>query len=97
VLALTPTQALYAIVNNKHRKTLKAIFVDPVSPTIAWASIEGLLIALGCKVVEGGGSRVRFEKDGKVATFHRPHPEPTAKRYQVKDARDYLRRLGVER
>ena len=89
-------QALYASVNNKQRKALKAIFADPVSPSIAWTSIEGLFAAVGCKIVEGSGSRVRFEKGGIVATFHRPHPEPKAKRYQVKDARDFLRRLGVE-
>lgn len=83
--------------NSRHRKTLRAIFADPVSPTIPWASIENLLVALGCEVIEGSGSRVRFVKDGAVAIFHRPHPEPEAKRYQVKDAREFLKRLGVER
>lgn len=82
--------------NNRHRKTLKAVFADPVSPAISWASIESLLVAAGCEIVEGKGSRVRFSKDGKVQTFHRPHPEPEAKRYQVRDARAFLGRLGVE-
>ena len=82
--------------NNRQRKTLKAVFTDPVSPAISWASIESLLIAVGCEVVGGKGSRVRFTKDGKVQTFHRPHPEPEAKRYQVRDARAFLGRLGVE-
>ena len=36
--------------------------------------LEGLLIAAGARVIEGRGSRVRFEKDGEVETFHRPHP-----------------------
>ena len=31
----------------KHRKTLTAVFHDPVSGTIEWAAIEGLLIAAG--------------------------------------------------
>lgn len=81
--------------NSKHRKTLAAVFSDPVSGTLEWAAIESLLVAVGCKVVEGSGSRVRFEKDGKIASFHRPHPEKEAKRYQVRDARTYLTLLGV--
>jgi len=51
--------------------------------------------AAGCRVIEGDGSRVRFEKDGLVASFHGPHPVKEAKRYQVRDARDYLTRLGI--
>lgn len=81
--------------NNRHRKTLAAVFTDPVSGTIAWASVEVLLLAAGARLVEGRGSRVRFEKDGEVATFHRPHPEREAKRYQIRDARDFLERIGV--
>lgn len=82
--------------NSKHRKTLAAIFTDPVSASIDWASIEGLLVAIGCEVIEGRGSRVRFGKDGLIASFHRPHPAKEAKRYQVRDAREYLTKLGVE-
>jgi hypothetical protein len=82
--------------NSKQAKALKAIFTDPVSASISWASVENLLIAVGCEVVEGTGSRVKFVKDGVIASFHRPHPEPDAKRYQVRDAREYLIKLGVQ-
>ena len=82
--------------NSKHRKVLAAIFADPVSGSIEWAAIEKLLIAAGCQVVEGSGSRVRFVKDGVVASFHRPHPAKEAKRYQVRDAREYLTKIGVK-
>jgi hypothetical protein len=82
--------------NNKQRQALEAIFSEPTSGTIAWASIEGLLVAVGCKVVEGKGSRVRFAKDGRIALFHRPHPEKEAKKYQVEAAREYLIKLGVQ-
>ena len=61
-----------------------------------WRKIETLLVAVGCHVIEGNGSRVRFEKDGLVATFHRPHPAKEAKAYQVRDARQFLRNLGVK-
>lgn len=82
--------------NAKHTRTLKAVFADPVSATVEWAAIERLLVATGCEVIEGSGSRVRFAKDGLVATFHRPHPAKEAKRYQVREAREYLLRLGVK-
>jgi HicA toxin of bacterial toxin-antitoxin, len=81
--------------NNRHRRTLEAVFVDPVSGTLAWADVEGLLVAAGARIIEGRGSRVRFEKDGEIETFHRPHPAKEAKRYQVRAARAYLERIGV--
>lgn len=81
--------------NSKHRKTLAAVFTDPVSGTIEWMAIEGLLLAASAQRIEGRGSRVSFEKDGEIATFHRPHPAKEAKRYQVRDARDFLQRIKV--
>ena len=81
--------------NSKHTKTLTAIFKNPVSGTLEWAAIESLLLAVGCEVIEGSGSRVRFVRDGIMANFHRPHPAKEAKRYQVRDARDYLIQLGM--
>ncbi|NMG27953.1 addiction module toxin, HicA family [Aromatoleum evansii] len=82
--------------NATHRKTLIAIFTDPVSKSLEWRRIEALLVAIGCQVIEGNGSRVRFEKDGIIGTFHRPHPEKEAKPYQVRDARQFLENLGVK-
>ncbi len=82
--------------NGKQRKTLAAVFADPVSGTIAWADIESLLVAVGCKIVEGSGSRVRFNFKGEIASFHRPHPAKEAKRYQVRDARVFLAGIGVK-
>ena len=82
--------------NSKQRKTLLAVFSDPVSGTIEWAAIESLLLSVGCRLVEGSGSRVRFEFRGHIASFHRPHPAKQAKRYQVRDARDYLVSIGVK-
>ena len=81
--------------NSKHRKTLAGVFAEPVSGTVEWAAVERLLIAAAARVIEGRGSRVRFEKDGEVATFHCPHAAREAKRYQLRDARDFLERIGV--
>lgn len=80
--------------NSKQKKTLQAVFRNPVPATIAWADIEGLLIAVGCEVLEGTGSRVRFARGAQVETFHRPHPDKEAKQYQVRSARAFLTRLG---
>ena len=81
--------------NSKQAKTLRAVFTDPIPATLAWSEIESLLIALGCRVIEGRGSRVRFERHGIIAAFHRPHPAKEAKRYQIRDVRLMLERLGV--
>ena len=82
--------------NARQTKTLSAIFTDPISATIAWSAIENLLVAVGCRIVEGQGSRVRFVKGDLVASFHRSHPAKEAQRYQVRDAREFLMKLGVK-
>jgi hypothetical protein len=82
--------------NSKHKKTLKDIFIDPVSSSMEWRKIEALFVACGANTVEGNGSRVRFELNGVVTTFHRPHPVKEAKPYQVRDAREFLIKAGVK-
>ena len=80
---------------SKHRKTLELIFGKPVSTNLKWQHIEALFLALGAQAIEGRGSRVRFELNGVVATFHRPHPYKEAKPYQVRDAHKFLEQAGV--
>lgn len=81
--------------NSTHRKTLAEIFSLPVSGSLEWRKIEALFTASGAERIEGNGSRVSFILNGEKADFHRPHPGKEAKRYQVKDARDFLTRAGV--
>ena len=81
--------------NSKHRKTLKAISATPTLGNIEWRKIESLFIALGATVVEGNGSRVSFVLNDEKGDFHRPHPGKEAKRYQVRNALDFLGRAGV--
>ena len=81
--------------NSKHRKTLEAVFADPVRSSIKWADIQSLLLASGATLIEGEGSRVRFLLNGEVATFHRPHPEPTTDKGSVKAVRRFLINAGV--
>jgi hypothetical protein len=82
--------------NSTHRKTLLAVFSDPVNGALEWRRIEALLVAVGCKVIEGSGSSVTFEKDGLRAYFHRPHPSNEALRYRVRDVRQFLQLTGVK-
>ncbi|WP_223447045.1 MULTISPECIES: type II toxin-antitoxin system HicA family toxin [Pseudomonas] len=81
--------------NNKQLSTLKAVFSRPAPATMEWSRIESLFGATGARTIEGNGSRVRFELNGVVATFHRPHPDKEAKPYQVRDARAFLEQAGV--
>jgi hypothetical protein len=80
--------------NSAQRKTLQALFADPANGAIEWRRIEQLLLAVGCRCIEGAGSSVTFERDGMRAYFHRPHPGKDALRYRVKDARAFLTLLG---
>lgn len=85
----------HVCVNGSHRKTLAAVFADPVNGNLEWGRIEALLLAVGCTRVEGSGSSVMFEKDSARVFFHRPHPRKEALRYRVKDARAFLQRIGI--
>lgn len=58
--------------------------------------MEALFVAIGCEVIEGRGSRVGFKRDGLRADFHRPHPGKEAKPYQVRVAREFLKKLEVQ-
>jgi HicA toxin of bacterial toxin-antitoxin, len=82
--------------NASHKKTLQAIYAVPTPSTLEWKKIESLFLSLGAQTIEGNGSRVRFELNGVVATFHRPHPQKEAKPYQVRDAKEFLTQLGVK-
>lgn len=82
--------------NSRQKRTLQAVFTDPVSASLGCKDIESLLVAIGAEVIEGRGSRARFHKSGVIASFHRPHPKKEAKPYQVRDARAFLKQLEVD-
>lgn len=89
------TTVIIASMNSKQVKTLAAIFAKPTTANLEWARIESLLVAVGCTVIEGNGSRVKFCHGSTIASFHRPHPAKEAKAYQVDDARNFLILIGV--
>ena len=80
----------------RHRKTLHAIFENPVRADIPWADIESLLRACGADISEGRGSRGRLALQGVRAVLHRPHPQKETDRGAVMSMRRFLIEAGVE-
>ena len=81
--------------NNKSRKTLKAVFADPVNGNIEWRKVESLFLALGAVRTERTGSVASYVLNEVRIDFHRPHPDKEALRYRVKDARKFLEQAGI--
>lgn len=73
-----------------HKSTLDAIFGTPDPIILKWGRIKSFLMAYRAKSVKGKKSRVRFELNGVIVTFHRPDNEKEAYPYQVRDTRRFL-------
>ncbi|WP_422411886.1 MULTISPECIES: type II toxin-antitoxin system HicA family toxin [unclassified Endozoicomonas] len=82
--------------NNANRKTLKALFADPINGNIEWRKLEALFLSLGVKRTTKGGSSVSFVLNDVRADFHRPHPDKASLRYRIKDARRFLEQAGIK-
>jgi len=82
-------------VSKKHRKTLEAIYDNPVRSNVAWSDIEKMLQALGAELSEGSGSRVRIALKGVRAVFHRPHPQKETDKGALMSMRRFLTEAGV--
>ena len=81
--------------NQKHRRTLVAVFDDPVRSSIPWRDIEAMLKAAGAEITEGEGSRVRIALNGMRAVFHRPHQQRETDNGAVRSMRRFLIEAGV--
>ena len=81
--------------SRKHRRTLQAIFQDPVRSNIPWRDIEAVLEAAGAELSEGEGSRLRIALNAVRAVFHRPHPQKETDKGAVKSMRRFLTEAGV--
>jgi hypothetical protein len=85
-------------VNNKNRKTLAAVSERPERGDIRWEELASLLHALGCRQLQGGGSRVRFvSPEGLILRLHRPHPRPELDKGAVRAVQRFLQAMGVGR
>jgi hypothetical protein len=82
--------------NAAHRKTLAAIFAEPVKSGVRWRDIEALFAALGAEIEEKRGSRVGVALNGVDAVFHRPHPQPETDKGALKSVRRFLIEAGIE-
>ncbi len=81
--------------NQKHQRTLQAIFDEPVKSNLPWRDIEVMLAAAGAEIGEGAGSRVRIALNGVRAVFHRPHPHKETDKGAVRSMRRFLWEAGV--
>ncbi len=82
--------------NSKHKKTLELIFKNPIQSNIVWSDIESLLLALGSKLSEGNGSRIRIKLNGVRSVFHRPHLQKTTDKGAVNSLRRFLENAGIQ-
>jgi hypothetical protein len=82
--------------NKKQRNTYSALFAEPIRRNILWNDVVSLILALGGQVLQGDGSRVRFDLNDVSLNIHSPHPQKELKRYQVKAVREFLVNAGVE-
>jgi len=79
----------------KYRRTLEAVFAEPVRANVPSSEVEALLSALGATLGEGRRSRVRVTLNGVDAVFHRPHPQKETDKGTLKSVRRLLREAGV--
>jgi hypothetical protein len=82
--------------NKKQRNTYSALFAEPIRRNILWNDVVSLILALDGQVLQGDGSRVRFDLNGVSLNIHSPHPQKELKRYQVKAVREFLLNAGVD-
>jgi hypothetical protein len=58
--------------------------------------VESMLVALGAKITEGRGSRVRIALNGVRAVFHRPHPRKETDKGAIVSMRRFLIEAGIK-
>ena len=80
--------------STEHRKTLRAVYDEPVRSNVPWSDVEKLFAALGAEITEGSGSRVRVALGGVRAVFHRPHPQRETGKGALRSVRRFLREAG---
>ena len=83
---------------SSHEKLLERFLRLPKDFT--WGELKSLLRKYGYIQNNKGitsGSRVSFEKEDSdiKLDLHKPHPKDILKPYQMKDALEFLKRIGV--
>ncbi|AIR61973.1 hexulose-6-phosphate synthase [Cedecea neteri] len=80
---------------NKHHQTLIQIFTKPVPFGVKWQDVERLILAPGGDVSPGRGSRIRFQLNGSIAHYHRPHPSPETDKGAITNLKECFESIGV--
>jgi hypothetical protein len=80
---------------SKPRRTLEAVFADPVRRNINWKDIESMFKSYGAVIEEREGSRVAVMLNNIAAVFHRPHPRKEASKKSIRSVRRFLTNAGV--
>ena len=81
--------------SKRHKKTLSAIFKIPPPSNVRWVDCEALLNALGTKITEGEGSRIRIALNGVKSVFHRPHPRKEIDKGALVSLKKFLENAGI--
>ena len=80
----------------RQRRTLLALFSEPVSGNIKWREVESLVESLGGEVMERKGSGIRMELNGVRLFVHRPHATAGTGRVLLRRVRVFLENAGVD-
>jgi hypothetical protein len=80
--------------NNKHKKTLKNIYSNPVKKNIKWTDAANLIEAMNGEIEQGNGSRVRIVINNVSLNIHTPHPGNELKPYQVRALKKLFNETG---
>lgn len=81
---------------HRYEKVRARIEERPTRADLTWREVIALFIAMGGRVTEGSGSRVRVVLNGRVAVFHRPHPGKELTKSSVESVRRFLTEAGVK-
>lgn len=78
---------------SKKEKLMKKFLTVPVRNDLTFNELMTLLEALGFKMVEGNGSRVKFFHNEKklIVSTHKPHPKPDLFEEFIKDVQQILK------
>jgi hypothetical protein len=79
---------------SKLKKSLRRLANKPADFT--WPELVALMSSLGIELTTASGSARKFRNPatGQQFAIHQPHPSNILKRYQVRDAAQFLQQEG---
>lgn len=81
---------------SKKEKLLSKLCANPAPKDFSWEEIVTLMRQYGFKATCNGGSHYMFEHtSGFRLSMSKTHPSGILKTYQIRDAKDALRQIGV--